>query len=565
MKADTEQEATVASPPGTRPARLPSDSSSESPPKAGSGTQTERERKDRDAAPPPARSEEDAGEQDRSARLEDCKTTVLAHQQQAIDVSRAVREIIEGELYRADGYDDLHAFGVEVLGIGSTRLRHYRYHADVYDRIEESRTAIADRLTNVNQSEIPLPTTRGWARPLYTLENNGKTELLLDVWAAVVDRYGSELTHARVKAVRTEVESNEVESGARSGSDDSPSDDSPSDDSSPDATPSDAGASDAGASGDGASGDGDGDEATQDGGSDGKAERNGSSQGVPESHTSGGDNGQGDGSGDAPTPSMPASGAVVVPADVAGLVGAEGCEVLGTKRALPVEDLTSGDIETLLQAESDPHPLPMSSGEEALADSVWRPLTGSLTDYDAGLPEADARDLLLLHPARLGTLTSRRGVSKAEHVLVCPGVDLFSPAVPEAFAQAVLSAIEGTEIAPVLFTRHLDRAAGFDLPSELWLGTETDRERLSEVQDELSNRSGVARRWLLYDVQKPDRVDGLPSLSDEIDWICFDPPGGAGVQLTLGEVDTLTAAAEDAGATWNFRNSFTAASFTRPE
>lgn len=270
-------------------------------------------------------------------------------------------------------------------------------------------------------------------------------------------------------------------------------------------------------------------------------------------------------SSDASSPGSISGPKVVAPAAVADSLGIGGDELHGGRRAVSASGLSHealGEIEK--NTETEEQPLPNSSGEEGIAGSIWRPITRGLRSFSSGLPpsgndqgESDDPDdsSFLLHPKRLGQITTSRAEAGAQRVLVCSGLDLFSPSVPKLFIQAVLSAIEGTSVDPVIFTRHLGRATEFEL-SGLWVGTPAGRSRLEDKEQALSEAApDAAVRWILYDIENADTEDP-PSFSGETDWIVFDPPGGAGVSLTVAETQSLITAAEDADADWSFRSAF---------
>jgi hypothetical protein len=255
---------------------------------------------------------------------------------------------------------------------------------------------------------------------------------------------------------------------------------------------------------------------------------------------------------------------VVAPAAVADSLGIGGDELHGGRRAVSASGLSHEALEEIEEGtETEEQPLSHSSGEEGIAGSIWRPITRGLRSFSSGLPPSgddqeesdEPDDDLLLRPKRLGQITASPAEAEAGRVLVCPGLDLFSPSVPDFFVQAVLTAIEGTSVDPVIFTRHLGRATEFEL-SGLWVGTPAGRSRLEDKEQALSEAaSEAAVRWILYDIENEDTEDP-PSFSVETDWVVYDPPGGAGVSLTVAETQSLVEAAEDSGTDWSFRSAF---------
>ena len=214
------------------------------------------------------------------------------------------------------------------------------------------------------------------------------------------------------------------------------------------------------------------------------------------------------------------------------------------------------------------------SPEAAVADTIWPVITPSLTSAHANLPTGSGAPCVFLHAGRLGQIASQSATASAYahsgRVLIAPGVDLFAPVVPDGFIESVLHAIRGSDlvpsrVTPILYTRWLSRAASFDLPAPIWVGTPADRTTLQDVDEALQKVTGVAVRWVLYDVQKVDKDEGPPTVPASIDWIVYDPPGGGGVQLTLEQANALVSAGVKAGATSCFRRHFKTHSLDHPE
>lgn len=242
---------------------------------------------------------------------------------------------------------------------------------------------------------------------------------------------------------------------------------------------------------------------------------------------------------------------------------------LTNKRAGQNADLTPdvpsrADVEDLARkVDQKTSGLPHSSGEAAIAPKVWRVLISSLTEYQGSLPE-EPTERALLRPERLGQVTDVPSNAEKKRVLVCPGIDLFSNVVPSGVIEAILHRCRQTEHLPVLFTKHLGRAASFDLRGT-WIGSPADRSSLSSIRDDLKEAAPRANvRWILYDIGEEDQRKRPPFSSEGVNWVVFDPPGGAGVSLTIKEIRTLIEAAEEAGLDWAFRSSFKTGGATYP-
>lgn len=131
------------------------------------------------------------------------------HLRETVEVSRAIRWIVEERLFRARGFAVLEDYGRSKFGIGARRMCQLASHARVYDILEENQPEIRKRIgpdgAFAQPTDIPLPAAGAWARPLHRLANQERTELIVEVWAAVVRRYGSSITGRRVEGVRNEV------------------------------------------------------------------------------------------------------------------------------------------------------------------------------------------------------------------------------------------------------------------------------------------------------------------------------------------------------------------------
>ncbi len=511
--------------PGTRSARLPEDFGQSRPTSETTEGEESPKRKDRGAVPPDGRAEKAS-----ESKLERYEKKIHERLRSEIELSRLAREIINDRLYTEKDFESLGEYTKATFGVGPNQFRKYGYYAEVYDIIEEHREEIAERsLTNVR--DVPLPQIKSWARPLHKKANKGLVEEVIETWVAVVHRHGSSITGKKVKEVYEELfeEDKDSEEGSENGGvteDENPEEDS-------------------GHPGcDDASSDGDGDAAGGDTDNGKKRE-----QDSADTDTSGGSsrddsstNGT-EGSGDDDTGSF----SVDVPDE------AQGVALSSPPTQTEVEDLAE-------KYEQTNEGFSGSSADEMVASKVWKALVPTPFGVGAGLPEEASPDEgpvgAVLKPGRLDQTTAPAQGHDGERVLVCPGVDLFAEVVPDGVIEAILDRCRKTDHQPVVFTRHLGRVSEFDL-SDLWVGTPADHSCYDDKAQALSDSApDAAMQWLLYDVDKEEDSESPPSFSGKTDWVVYDPPGGAGISLTVAETQSLVEAAEESGVDWSFRSAF---------
>ena len=485
--------------PGTRSAKLPDDFDKPDSSRDATEDQEGPERKDRGAVPPDGRAEKGS-----ESKLERCEKRIHKHLQNEIEFSRAAREIINDRLYTEKDFESLGEYTKATFGVGQNAFRKWTYYADVYDIIEENREEIAERgLTDVR--DVPLPRVKAWTRPLHKKANKGLVDQVIKIWAAVVRRHGSSITGKKVKEVHEELfrEDKDSEEDSENGGDAGEGD------------------TDSGKKGEGNS-----------------ADNDTSGDACPENSSSNGTGGIGDGD-----------------------TGSFSVDVSDETQAVALSSPpTQAEVENLAQkTEQGEEGFYGSSADDMVASKVWTVLVPS-SGVGAGLPEEVSPDEdpvgAVLKPGRLDQITGLAQGNDAERVLVCPGVDVFGEVVPDGAIKAILDRCRKTDHQPVVFTRHLGRASDFDL-SELWVGTPAERATLKDTEQALSDAApDAAVQWLLYDIEKKDREEAPPSFSKSTDWIVYDPPGGAGVSLTVAETKSLISAAEEHGADWSFRSPF---------
>lgn len=519
MKTQDSESPDQASPPGTRPARLPSEASSESTSKSGTASMSRKQNRENgdDARVDMELSEED------QRRYDSLKGRLHATEKER---AKLLWKIKKDDLHRAE-YESWEAF------VGG--------ELDTTDRKLKSAVRHANRHARWGRLLIILgpngPTCEAHARPLGSVDDEDNVR---QIWKEVQEQaedLDTSISERLVRKARSRHFMEEVDDSSEEDSDENQNE--PKSDRQPDPN------GDSGEEGDDDSPDDDGSEEDTDTGSTGDKDRRTSSPFTE-----------------------PDEGAFIhVDPDIARSAGVDLSMSGDDGRPVLLEEENVGQAqlrEVIGEVSTVERPLPKSSGEDGIADAIWQPLVTSLTSFGGKLPEENDQQVAILKPGEIGRLSSSRAAAKGDRVLVCPGIDLFGPAVPDVFIAHVLDSLKGVEVHPIVFTRHLSRTVDFDLPAEVWLGTEADRPSLEGAETSLEAVSSSEVRWVLYDVAKVDREEGPSSFSEKLDWIVVDPPGGAGVSLTLDEAVALREAADDAGADCAFRHDFTTFSATYP-
>lgn len=150
---------------------------------------------DRDAVP--------GGSRERPpSDLEQCEQAIRKHIKSTFEAGRAARRITNDKLYRQRGYSSVREYAKDRFGIGKSRWYELIANVELLDLIAENRSAIRDRLPG--DTDVPLPTTASWMRPLNPHRDD--TDFVLDVWAQVVSRHSASITMSKVSAVVNEVE-----------------------------------------------------------------------------------------------------------------------------------------------------------------------------------------------------------------------------------------------------------------------------------------------------------------------------------------------------------------------
>lgn len=523
-KQDTASSNASAETPGVRPARLPGGQEhtqpSSSPDSDEYDQPTDWDDRGENAPTNPKSTispETKEKARDELEKLEKWEEPIDQYQQATIEAALRVAWITEERLYQSRGYESVGTYAEERFAISRQRWYQFVHAGEVLDHLSSKQESTA--------VDIPLPSNEAQTRPLQS--HRGDADFLWNAWKSVTKRYGPSPRREDVKSVVDELtspdtpgegetsdENSEGESGEPDSSDEgsggASDNDTPSSRSPDDSPGSKNSAADSKDDGSGAAGGGKGSDL------DSKS-RGGFSisclNSVEAKRTNGSPGGQS-----------------------AALAQTE------------IEDLAR-------EVEPEKAGLSRSSAEHMIASKAWRVLVSSLDEAEPGLPEKAPAEVIL-KPGRLDQITGLRPGQDRKRVLVCPDVDLFAEEVPSGVIRAILSRCRKTEHKPIVFTHHLDRAAGFDL-SGLWIGTSTSRSSLSEKEHLLSEIAPNAEnRWLLYDIEKIDREDA-PSFSEVIDWVVYDPGDRkSGIALTLCEAVALTRAVEEVGAQWAFRKSF---------
>lgn len=462
-------------------------------------------------------------------------------------------EIKNGDLYREE-YDSFKDFCVAECS--DPKASSSKYRSDDSIRRHYDRIANWGRVRSIIGPNGP--SCEAHARPLTKIKNEDQ---ICRIWEEI-QRRTDRVTKKDVEQVVSEFEDND-DSGSGNGGEDSSGGDSSgggpdetgddgddADDDRPDNANPDRPKPDdntpGGTPGDGIpEGDTPGDD-TPGGGSDGD---DGSSGDPPDSQGSP----KGPDGGDLDKPGF----YVYLSTQVLQSVGlADNAESENQGRALVDFDEDSDhDLSTIVsKVDREGAPLTLSSTERGIADAVFHPLLRSLDSSSGTISDAPDPERVIFRPERLGRIQSKRNTM--DRVLVSPQVDLFAPVVPDEAVRLILSSLRSATVTLILCTTHLDRAQEFSLPSGLWLGAPADRSNLQEVDQALGTFSTPSVRWILYDVQKECRTDGLPSSPSNLDWVVYDPPGGAGVSLRLHQGTRLKRDAEEAGIPASFRCSF---------
>lgn len=308
---------------------------------------------------------------------------------------------------------------------------------------------------------------------------------------------------------------------------------------------------------DGPEGDCGGDKGSPDSGNESEDSQNNPDRSEEESCDSGSESGDAD--------SVPDEGCfLLLPGEEAVPDSTESLKIAGGRRLVDCKALSDKELKTVvLSLEADSQPVSQSSSEEGIADSLFAPLVQSLQEFSARLSEDSNPTRAIFRPKRLGRIQSQR--CRGKRALISPAVDIFSPVVPDSVARLILKSLENGKLTPVLYTEHLKRASSFSLPDELWIGTKASRSNLGDTHRRLSKIPDSVGKWILYDLGVKDGTEGLPVPPSNADWIVYDPPGGAGVSLTIAQINNLISDAENCGASWSFRGSFKTSGASFPE
>jgi len=466
-----------------------------------------------------------------STQLESCESAVQQYRDSKLKAARAMRIIGNEELYCERGFETIEEYARAQFDFSKQRWYQLTDYATVHDALKQK--------IESTEVDLPLPENESQARPLSEFKANA--DQLFEVWKAVVDRCDS-LTRKNIGSAVSKLtgEEESEEAGEPSGDDDSQKGP---DQSSPERNP------------------GGGDESSQEANPDPNSSSSGDEEGDTQASNDGSSGDDSD-KGDKLAPQVPPGFFLSIStaaAESAGIVS----DTEKDRLLISGDELTEKELKTAVfkeQPKSDA--LAPTSAEPGIGDVNFSPLLPSRTTFSGRISEEPAPQRAIFRAERIGQIQS--GQSRGERALICPQVDLFADIVPDVVIELILSSLKGAELTPILCTTHLDRAQGFSLPDSLWLGTRAARSTLQDANQKLGTFSGPAVKWLLYDVSKEDRENGLPSSPENADWIVFDPPQGAGVSLELGEANQLQEDAQSAGAASSFRRPFKAFSTDYP-
>lgn len=457
-----------------------------------------------------------------SPQLESCESAVQQYRDSKLEAARAMRIIGSEELYRERGYETIEEYARARFDFSKQRWYQLTDYAAVHDALKKK--------VESTEVDLPLPENESQARPLSAFKES--PDQLLETWKAVVNRCGS-LTRKNVSAAIAEL------TGEGSEREDNPSGDEPSSE----GTPNNNSVKGSGADGD-----------TQKSASPRPAPPDDEPDDENEESNAGGEDSSGDDDGNDPSPHVPPGFFLSISAEAAESVGIVNSSEKD-RLLISFEEMTEKELKkAVFQKQPKSGPLPKTSAEPGTADVNYSPLLLGPATFSGRISDEPDPERAIFHPDRMGQIQSQK--SSGDRALVCPQVDLFAEVVPDAAIKLVLSSLEGAELTPVLCTAHLERASEFSLPDNLWFGTPADRASLQEANKKLGNFSDPDVRWVLYDVSKKDRENGLPSSPTSADWIVFDPPKGSGISLELGEANQLQEDAQSAGATSSFRRPF---------
>jgi len=252
---------------------------------------------------------------------------------------------------------------------------------------------------------------------------------------------------------------------------------------------------------------------------------------------------------------------LAVPRPAAEKLGLSGTDHR-TRRVVPWEE-TAGELETIIgHTDPETEAPPNSSDEPTIGAKAWSPLRrpeGPERIHLNGEGEAvqfRPDDVQRLENASLAPHSTQRRHERSD-TLACPQVDILSEDIPDALTEQVLTRSENDDWAPIFWSKSYQRWVDFDLPSNGWIGAYADRSSIEETAEVFEAADDTAMNWALYDVNGEDRKEGLPEADLSVfDWIVLDTPGGSGVQLPFGQLQTIRESAEAHGITLAVRDPF---------
>lgn len=470
-----------------------------------------------------------------SDQLRSNEKEIRQWQQSRVAAGRAMRRISEEKQYRERGYSTIEEYSEKHFDIGESRWHQLVRHAKTYDIIDKHL-----------EGEKPMPQNEAQTRPLQPYQDSPK--LLAEVWKMVTDRYGENLSQKKVESALKE-----VKAGQRTEEDPSRKlkdsiDVSPAGDETPSSNL------------DIAETGGETNQVPSES-SDGAARCD--PEGIEDS-TGGSSKPQEKNSDEKPR-DLNVEGAHVklssqeddgLGADELGLENVENCvQTAFNSTLIDRKVLGKTKLNSLVEKSNTiENGLADSSREGKIASAIWRPVVPSLTRFSAALPDEEDPEAAIFKPREIGRLSSRRAEYETDRVLVCPGIDLFAPVVPDEFIEVVIRSLKQTALTPILYTRHLGRTEDFGVPQDAVVGTPAGVDNIEKKTSTLKN-VGTSRRWILFDVDRRD-FGTLSSLPQNLDWVVYDPPGGAGVSLNFDEIKTLIEAAQESEVSWTFRRPF---------
>lgn len=252
---------------------------------------------------------------------------------------------------------------------------------------------------------------------------------------------------------------------------------------------------------------------------------------------------------------------LAVPRSTADQLGLNGTDHRA-RRVVPWEEIGS-DVETVIQ-HTDPktEAPPNSSDEPTIGAKAWSPLRRpegpQRIDLNGEGNPVQFRpdDVQRLENASLAPHSTEPRFERTD-TLACPQVDILSEDIPDPLTEQVLDRSRSSDWAPIFWSTSYERWVDFDLPENGWVGAHSDRGSIKEAAEVFESADDTAINWTLYDVSGEDRKEGLPDADLSIlDWIVLDTPGGSGVQLPFGQLQTIRQSAEEHGITLAVRDPF---------